>query len=806
MIQSCTTTIAITGTAVSLTAGIFVFDLLTPLGNPVLLLYLGSILLSLWVPWRAFPFIMAGLCSMLSGFGFFLAPPGVPISYGLMNRVIGVMVFWTAAVGVSTASGADAQSGRLVFGLSRRTVANLTSVGLIMILFVVMTYRMMVASLESAQLVAHTHEVLTELSLTLSTIKDAETGQRSFLLTGEDLYLELYERAVVDVHRHVDRLNNLTQDNPLQRARLLGFARMVEEKLAELRDTIAIRRSQGSDAALRILKTDHGKAVMDDLRHRVAQLEGVERDLLVQREQQAAILSHSQTVLVVLGGLALTGLMAATVLLLRREQLKQREIAAVMRLTLATLDATMDGAFVFDPRTLRFSHVNVGAVQQVGYSEEELLGMTPLDLKPEFDEPRFREMLMPLVRGAQSVHTFTTIHRRKDGVDIPVEINLQCVEAGTAQARLVAVARDITERQHAEEAQRRLAAIVEGTGDVIIGQTLDGIVTSWNHAAERLYGYAAEEIIGKPITLLLPPDRMEEEERIISCSREGTQVHSFETVRQTKDGRLIHLSLTISPIPNERGTVTGISEIARDITARKWVDEELKRQAQLLEATNKELKAFSYSVSHDLRAPLRRLEGLSLALLEDCSDRLDETGKDYLKRIRWEIERMGQLIEDLLRLALTVGAELRREPVDLSALAASRAEEARKQWSGRQVELVIDPGLKADGDYRLLGILLDNLLDNAWKFTRRRERAIVEVGAERLDGKTVYFVRDNGVGFDMAYAGKLFGVFQRLHAVTEYPGIGIGLALVQRIVHRHGGRVWAESTEGKGAAVYFTLS
>jgi PAS domain S-box-containing protein len=334
---------------------------------------------------------------------------------------------------------------------------------------------------------------------------------------------------------------------------------------------------------------------------------------------------------------------------------------------------------------------------------------------------------------------------------------------------------------------------------------LDGIITSWNQAAERLYGYKAEEVMGKSVKMLIPQDRWGEEMEIVDRVRQSEQVRHFETVRQTKDGRLVDISLTVSQLTDEHGTLIGISGIARDITARKWADEELKRQARLLEATNKELEAFSYSVSHDLRAPLRSLEGLSLALLEDCSERLDETGKDYLKRIRGEIERMGQLIEDLLQLALATRMELRRESVDLSALAASRAEEVRKQWSGRQVELIVESELKAEGDCRLLGIVLDNLLGNAWKFTSGRERATVEVGAERLDRKTVYFVRDNGAGFDMTYAGKLFGVFQRLHAATEYPGTGIGLALVQRIVHRHGGRVWAEGAVDKGTTVYFTL-
>ena len=789
-----------------LVAGVFVLDLATPLGIPVGLLYLVPILLLCRAPSKVFPFIVGMLCSILTGLGLWLSPPDLlPFSYALTNRLIIVLAIWGAAFGASTISKTDPESEHLVFGLSRRIVANLMSLGLLVMVLGVMSYQMIAVSWGSTKLVAQPNEVMTELTRALFAIKDGETSLRDFLLTGEEWYVESCRKAVSEVHSHLERLTDLTRDSSEQQDRFSTFTSRVEEKLVELQETLVLSQNQGAAAALRVLTSDQGKALMDDLRHQAEEIEKSERALLAQLQQQAKSVFRWQIIMLALGGLVMVVGMGIIVLLLHREQLIQREYAAGMRQTLATLDAARDGTFVFDPITLRFSHVNEGAVRQMGYSRAELLRMTPLDIEQEFDEQRFRAMIDPLVSGIQSARSFTTVHRRKDGMNVPVEINLQAVEPRTAQCRIIAAARDITERQVAEDAQRRLAAIVEWTDDAIISKTLSAMITSWNKGAERLYGYKAEEIIGKSLKLLVPQDRWGEEMEIIDRIRRGQQIEHYETVRQARDGRMIDISLTASPLRDGHGNIVGVSGIGRNITQRKRVEDELKRRGWLLEAANKELEAFSYSVSHDLRAPLRSLDGFSLALMEDCADRLDEQGKDYLKRIRAASQRMGQLVDDLLKLSRNSHVELQRGLVDLSALALSRAEEMQKLWPGRQVELIVEPGLKAEGDSRLLDIVFDNLLNNAWKFTGRRERAVIEVGAERRENETVYFVRDNGAGFDMAYAGKLFGAFQRLHTMTEFPGTGIGLATVQRIVHRHGGRVWLEGVVDKGATVFFTL-
>ncbi len=252
-------------------------------------------------------------------------------------------------------------------------------------------------------------------------------------------------------------------------------------------------------------------------------------------------------------------------------------------------------------------------------------------------------------------------------------------------------------------------------------------------------------------------------------------------------------------------TTASRDELGREITERKRVEEEVQKANIELAAVNKELEAFAYSVSHDLRAPLRSIDGFSQALMEDYPDKLDEQGKGYLQRVRSATQRMGVLIDDLLSLSRVTRSEMRRETVDLSALAQSIAEELQETQPKRQVNFVITPGLTTSGDPQLVHQIMENLLGNAWKFTGRHPKARIEFGITQVDGKDTFFICDDGVGFDMAYADKLFGVFQRLHSQEEFPGTGVGLATVQRIVHRHGGQVWAEGKVEEGATFYFTL-
>jgi PAS domain S-box-containing protein len=336
-----------------------------------------------------------------------------------------------------------------------------------------------------------------------------------------------------------------------------------------------------------------------------------------------------------------------------------------------------------------------------------------------------------------------------------------------------------------------------------------------NRQAQLLFGYDRAELLGEPIEVLIPEKyrtgHVRQRDGFMTARQPRPMSAGLDLFACRKDGTEFPVEISLSPMETTEGLL--VTAAVRDITERKHIEahvnalnENLQRRVAELAALNREIEAFSYSVSHDLRAPLRGIDGFSKALLEEYSGKLDDQGRDYLQRVRAAAQRMAELIDDLLTLSRVTRREMRRETVDLSALAKAAAAQLEHSGQYRPVHFVAAPDLRAEGDEPLLRIVLDNLLGNAWKFTSRTPSPRVEFGAAALPGgERAFFVSDNGVGFDMAHAGKLFGAFQRLHATHDFPGTGIGLATVQRIINRHGGRVWADATLGHGATFYFTL-
>lgn len=392
--------------------------------------------------------------------------------------------------------------------------------------------------------------------------------------------------------------------------------------------------------------------------------------------------------------------------------------------------------------------------------------------------------------------------------------------AGVA-VRMLGTSMDISDRKQIEadlqQSNSILRTVVDSTTDAIFMKDLQSRYVFINSAGANAVGKPVEDIVGKDDTGIFPDDIalpiMENERRLIASG--GNQTYEDLV---SKRGELRTFLAVKTLCRNKQGKVIGVVGIARDITDRKHAEQQIKElnqdlerrvaeRTKQLEAANKELEAFSYSVSHDLRAPLRSIDGFSLALAERYVEQLDDKGKHYLQRVRAASQRMGELIDDLLHLSRVTRSEMQCQTVDLSAMVQAIAADLQQTEPERQVEFSYAPEVVVQGDPRLLRVVFENLLNNAWKFTAKKLHPKIEFGTTpQSDGTIAYYVSDNGAGFDMTYANNLFGAFQRLHTIDEFPGTGIGLATVKRIIHRHGGRVWAEGLVEQGATFYFTLA
>jgi PAS domain S-box-containing protein len=380
------------------------------------------------------------------------------------------------------------------------------------------------------------------------------------------------------------------------------------------------------------------------------------------------------------------------------------------------------------------------------------------------------------------------------------------------------IARFDTHRRRAEDRLRmseaRARGLLESAPDAVIIADSNGRILQVNAGTEDLFGHSRDRLVGQPVELLIPErfraNHIGYRNSYMRAPRTRSMGAGADLFGLHADGTEIPVDISLGSVQIDSSNHVVVS--IRDASERharvqeiKDLNDRLSRDNNELSAINKELEAFSYSVAHDLRAPLRAIDGFSQAVMEDYADRLDDQGRNYLNRIRDAAKRQGMLIDDLLNLSRITRMDVNIVDVNLAALASEIVETLRRAAPERPVEVQIAEGLSVRGDPRLLRIALDNLLGNAWKFTAGRSPARIEIGRIVEDGEPVFYVRDNGVGFDMAYADQLFRPFHRLHDAREFPGTGIGLATVQRVVHKHGGRIWAKSEPDKGATFYFTI-
>ncbi len=535
------------------------------------------------------------------------------------------------------------------------------------------------------RIVNHTHEVLVSISKVMGSARDLQSDLRSYVLIGDEKFLDAYfksrQRAQVDL----DALEALTSDNSHQTARVGEIRKLITTRIEYDDEVMKALRTEGYEAARKIIASGRGAAITDQIRKVVVSMEDEETGLLKTRSDLSNV-----------------------------------------------SEANLRLKFIF---------------------------LTALGL---------------MVIGA----TFSIVNR----------------DAG---------ARSFAE-QALRENEEQLQSMLDNTSWVISMRDPDGRFQMINRQFEKTFGLSREKARDMTVAELFPGQAESIDIHDRMAIERGGPVE-YEERTPLPDG--MHTwSVTKFPICNPDGSLRALCAMSVDITDRKKAEEQNLLLNSQLAATNKELEAFSYSVSHDLRAPLRSIDGFSQALVEDYAGKLDSEARDYLDRIRAGVGRMAQLIDDLLDLARVGRTEMNVARVDASAMANAVVADIRGREPNRQAEILVQNDLSAFADARLLRVVLENLVGNAWKFSSQRERARIELGQEHLpDGTPYFFVKDNGAGFDMAYAGKLFGIFQRLHAMNEFEGTGIGLATVQRIVHRHGGKIWAEGAVGRGAKISFTF-
>jgi PAS domain S-box-containing protein len=857
-----------------------------------------------------------------------------------------------------------------------------------------MSWRSVVKAAKDAGMVAHTQEVRSSLEAALRHVDDIETGTRAFEIRGKDSLLKAYLEGQRAIPGDIQTLRILVADNSSQEDHLVNLESQVNAKVEYSQKMVAEKRRTGKLATpATFFESDQ---LMTRVRDTVALMDGEERALLDERTQESLVTQRRTRTIIVF-----TSLASAIFLLLAGSAIsREAKLSAQLRGQLKKTNADLEQRVEQRTSALQESEARLGSViesakdailtideeqrillfngaaeKMFGCEASEVLGHSLDRLIPE----RFR------AAHAGHIHRFgetgvTTRGMgamgqlwglRTDGTEFPIEASISQTEAGGRKLFTV-ILRDITERKQADEVRERLAAVVESSDDAIISKTLEGTINAWNPGAEKLFGYSSSEALGKPLRMLLPPERADEESEILARIKRGESVDHFETVRVRKDGKKIDISATISPLKDSNGVIVGASKIARDITERKraehalreslatsqaalkeladqkfaldqhaivaitdvqgtityvnkkfcaiskysreeligqnhrilnsghhprdffkqmyqsiangkvwhdeiknrakdgslyWVDttivpflgaegkprqyvairaditerklaaealaqqaSELSRQAEQrkadeqeirnlndelehrviertsqLEAANKELEAFTYSVSHDLRAPLRHIAGFSKMLAEESGVSLQPEAQHYLQRIQDGTRRMGTLVDDLLNLARIGRHELRLHVTGLDSVVKDVIADLAPDLEGRKIEWKIGNLPYVEGDPALLKVVFQNLLSNAVKYTRPRADAIIEVSVDQVAGEQVVCVRDNGVGFNMIYADKLFGVFQRLHRAEDFEGTGVGLATAQRVVQTHGGRIWAQAELDKGAVFYVTL-
>lgn len=473
--------------------------------------------------------------------------------------------------------------------------------------------------------------------------------------------------------------------------------------------------------------------------------------------------------------------------------------------------------FVRGVEDLKYIRVNKAVETFLGLKKEEIIGKTNYELFPKSYADKYTEDDKKTLSSTEFVDIPEEQVPTKHGVKWLHTKKMILSENGKP-LYLLGISEEITQRKKNEslirESENRMRMLVEGVKDYAIFM-LDpnGYILNWNSGAERIKGYKAEEAIGKHFSMFYLPEDIERgrpEHNLAMAKKLGR--YEDESIRRRKDGSTFWADVVFTALYNDKNELTGFSKITRDVTERHLADKkvkelnaELAHNVKQLENSNKELESFSYSVSHDLRAPLRAIHGYTKILEDEYGPKLDDDARKMMQSVMANAKKMGQLIDDLLAFSRLGKKDLQKTEVDMNELVQLVLSEIKKSQDVTKTEIKLDNLPQAWGDASLLHQVFTNIISNAVKYSSLVEKPVVEIGGKEEKDETIYYVKDNGAGFDMKYYDKLFGIFQRLHDSHEFEGTGVGLALVKRIIVKHDGRVWAESEVGKGSTFYVAL-
>jgi len=717
--------------------------------------------------------------------------------------------------------------------VNRATSIAVVSVTLLMVLLICILYQIEESNLAARIWVLHSREVKEHALTLLTEMGDAELSHNAYMMTGDKAILIRYNQLVQGLDDSDEKdgtkilphtlaeelyaLKHLTVDNSTQQKNLENVTVSLKKLMGYMASTLEATRNGSAKIGVSSMDFQVRETLMRPVHAGFNAVLEEENHLLTEREQAERAWTRRSNSLIFTGMAIFYAVVVLAIWLCQKAERRTKTQSQQQAVYLKTvLDTIIDGLLVIDHKGTVESF-NPAAERMFGYKSEEVIGKNIKMLMPEPYHGEHDGYLKNYLTTGQAkiigIGREVTA-KRKDGSTFPIELGVSEMRVGNKRL-FAGIIRDVTKRKEAELATRLLAAIVESAEEAIIGKTLDGKITSWNEGAEKLLGYRAADVIGKPVSILVPPERMEEEKSIMAELRKGQKVFHLETLRMAYDGTRIDVSITLSAIRDGSGKVIGASTIMRDIRAQKKADREIQQHISALKQSNQELDDFAYIASHDLKEPLRGLVSNAMFLKEDFSDKLDGATTRRLDRMTYLCQRMEKLMDDLLYFSRLGRQKLAVQRTDLNEIIKDIKLSMETTLCEANAVIEMPETLPTIiCDLPRITEIFRNLISNAIKYNKSAEKHIeigcadtAEQAADNDNIGCAFYVRDNGIGIPEQFHNDIFRIFKRLNEEDEsVKGTGAGLTFVRKIVERHGGRIWLHSEVGKGTTFYFTLN